>query len=101
MQEMNELHEIVSNLESKAQKLIHLHTKACEENKSLRQTNASLLEQIQQKELEFKELEEKHQALKLAKSLLEGQESEKTTDIKLKINELVREIDKSIALLNK
>jgi hypothetical protein len=98
---MNELHEIVSNLESKAQKLIHLHTKATEENERLKQENTGLLEKIQQKELEFKELEEKHQALKLAKSLLENQETEKTTDIKLKINELVREIDKSIALLNR
>ncbi len=98
---MNELHEIVGNLESKAQKLIHLHSKALEENEQLRQTNSELLEKIQQKELEFKELEEKHQVLKLAKSLLENQESEKTTDIKLKINELVREIDKSIALLNR
>jgi DNA repair ATPase RecN len=98
---MNELHEIVSNLESKAQKLIHLHTQASEENEKLKQTNLGLLDKIQQKELEYKELEEKYQAAKLANSLLENQESEKTTDIKLKINELVREIDKSIALLNR
>jgi hypothetical protein len=98
---MNELHEIVSNLESKAQKLIHLHTKAIEENEKLRHSNTEILEKLNQKELEFKELEEKHQAVKLAKSLLENAETEKTTDIKLKINELVREIDKSIALLNR
>jgi hypothetical protein len=98
---MNELHEIVANLESKAQKLIHLHTKAVEENEKLRLTNTALESKLLQKEVEFKELEEKQQALKLAKSLLENNETEKTTDIKLKINELVREIDKSIALLNR
>ena len=98
---MNELHEIVANLESKAQKLIHLHTKAVEENEKLSLTNTALESKLLQKEVEFKELEEKQQALKLAKSLLENNETEKTTDIKLKINELVREIDKSIALLNR
>jgi hypothetical protein len=98
---MNELHEIVANLESKAQKLIHLHTKAVEDNEKLRLANTDLEAKLQQKEIEFKELEEKQQALKLAKSLLENNETEKTTDIKLKINELVREIDKSIALLNR
>ena len=98
---MNELHEIVANLESKAQKLIHLHNKALEENEKLSLSNAELQEKLSQKELEFKELEEKHQAVKLAKSLLENTQTEKTTDIKLKINELVRDIDKSIALLNR
>jgi hypothetical protein len=98
---MNELQEIVSSLESKTQKLIHLHSKALEENEKLRLSNTELYTKLQQKELELKELEEKHQALKLANSLLENQENEKTTDIKLKINELVREIDKSIALLNR
>jgi NADH dehydrogenase/NADH:ubiquinone oxidoreductase subunit G len=98
---MNELHEIVANLEGKAQKLIHLHTKAQEENETLRRSNTEFQSKLQQKELEIKELEEKHQALKLANSLLENNETQKTTDIKLKINELVREIDKSIALLNR
>jgi hypothetical protein len=98
---MNELQEIVSSLEGKTQKLIHLHTKALEENEKLRLSNSALSDKLQQRELEIKELEERHQALKLANSLLESQENEKTTDIKLKINELVREIDKSIALLNR
>jgi hypothetical protein len=95
---MNELHEIVSNLESKAQKLIHLHTKALEDNEKLKRSITEIQEKLSVKE---QELEEKHQAVKLAKSLLENNETEKTTDIKLKINELVREIDKSIALLNR
>ena len=44
------------------------------------------------------ELEERNKVLKLAKSL--GENSGKTTDVKLKINELVREIDTCIALVN-
>jgi hypothetical protein len=46
-----------------------------------------------------KDLEEKLRVLKMAKSL-EGS-NEKTLDIKQKINEFVREIDKCIVLLNK
>ena len=42
---------------------------------------------------------EKFKMLKMAKSL--GGDSEKNTEMKLKINELVREIDKCISLLNK
>ncbi|MFI5148643.1 MAG: hypothetical protein ACHQRM_02850 [Bacteroidia bacterium] len=72
---MNELQEIVSSLESKTQKLIHLHTKALEENEKLNFSILELSDKLQQKELEFKELEEKHQALKLANSLLENQEN--------------------------
>lgn len=45
------------------------------------------------------DLSEKYKVLKVAKSLSEP--GAKSTDTKLKINELVREIDKCIALLNK
>jgi hypothetical protein len=45
------------------------------------------------------DLEEKLRVLKLAKSI-EGT-SEKSLDIKQKINDFVREIDKSIVLLKK
>ena len=45
-----------------------------------------------------KELSEKNKVLKLAKSL-SGKQG-KSTDIKLKINELIREIDKCIAQVN-
>jgi len=51
------------------------------------------------KNTEIEELNDKYKVLKMAKSL-EGASNE-NKDVKLKINEMVREIDKCIALLNK
>lgn len=48
----------------------------------------------------FEELDQKYKVLKLAKSL-DGEKIEEGRDLKLKINEMVRELDKCIALLNK
>ncbi len=60
----------------------------------------NLSSQLKSKESEIEELEQKYKIMKLAKSL-EGGEVESNKDLKLKINEMVREIDKCIALLNK
>ncbi len=51
------------------------------------------------KQAEMEDLSDKYKVLKMAKSL-EGASSE-NKEVKLKINEMVREIDKCIALLNK
>ena len=55
---------------------------------------------IKEKNAHITELEERIKVLKLAKTLTNTEENS-TTDIKYRINELVREIDKSIALLNR
>ncbi len=55
-------------------------------------------EQISQYERQISALEDSNKTLKIAKSLTGADEN---SDAKLKINELVREIDKCIALLNK
>ncbi len=60
---------------------------------------ANIIAESEKKQNLFKELEQKYKVLKMAKSLEGTQESK--TDVKLKINELVREIDKCIALLNR
>ena len=69
-----------------------------EDIKQLKEENGFLRKNMIQEKNKIKELEEKYKVVKLAKSL--NQENDKSTDIKLKINELVREIDKCIALLN-
>lgn len=60
---------------------------------------AKLNEVISQKEEENSQLNEKLKVVKMAKSL-DGT-SDKNTEVKLKINELVREIDRCVGLLNK
>lgn len=70
-----------------------------EQNELLLGDNEMLRKKIAELSAEYKELEEKHRILKLAKSV--ATTDEKTLDIKTKINDFVREIDKCIAILSK
>jgi phage shock protein A len=83
----------------RTQKLVESSKALQELNGQLILENQSLKVALETSENKRKDLEEKLRVLKLAKSL-EGT-SEKTLDIKQKINEFVREIDKCIVLLNK
>jgi phage shock protein A len=83
----------------RTQKLVDLSKALQEHNDLLNLENEHMKVALETNENKRKELEEKLRVLKLAKSL-EGS-NEKTLDIKQKINEFVREIDKCIVLLNK
>jgi hypothetical protein len=97
---MNNLMGIIDQLYFKIQNLIHLHQNLNKEFTVLKNINVSLLEKIKAKDLLIGELTEKNTILKLG-SRIEGAEmKEPTQDVKLKINELVREIDYCIAQLN-
>ncbi len=89
---------IVDSLQSKVEKLIIQHKKAKEDVKQLKEENSFLQGKLTDAKIQIKELEEQNKVLKLAKSL-SGKEG-KSTEIKLKINELIREIDKCIAQVN-
>lgn len=82
------VHTLMSNNSSLREKNIQLEAKVFELKNTLNQQKA-----------EIENFNEKVKMLKMAKSL--GGDSEKNTEMKLKINELVREIDKCISLLNK
>lgn len=83
----------------KTARLIELCNALQEENDLLKQENESIKAALTSSRTKNAELEEKLRVLKLAKSL-EGT-SEKSLDIKQKINEFVREIDKCVVLLKK
>ncbi|MGO4877319.1 hypothetical protein ACEN2P_12010 [Pedobacter psychrotolerans] len=83
----------------KTARLIELCDALQEENDLLKLENQSLKVAVDTSKAKTVELEEKLRVTKLAKSI-EGA-SEKSLDIKQKINDFVREIDKSIALLKK
>ena len=83
----------------RTQKLVDLSKALQEHNDLLNLENQSLKVALETSENKRKEMDEKLRLLKLAKSL-EGS-SEKTLDMKQKINEFVREIDKCIVLLKK
>ena len=65
----------------------------------LKVLNRSLQELLQEKDLRIKELEVKYDRVKLSGALLG--EGENALEAKRKIGELVREIDRCVALLNR
>ena len=91
--------EILNGIREKMQSVKLQINRQQEDNEQLKKKNEDLNNKIQQKEVLIKELEQQNKKLKLAKSFLA--ESEDVHDAKIKINRLVREIDKCIALLNK
>ena len=96
---MSELSLTVAGVQSKIEKIVQLHERVKDENFKLIAEKEDILKTIESKKKMINNLEEKNKILKLAKSLSGVNES--SLDTKLKINELVREIDKCIALLNR
>jgi hypothetical protein len=83
----------------KTERLIELCSALQEENDLLKLENQALTTALNASKDKGKDLEDKLRVLKVAKSFSET--SEKTLDIKQKINEFVQEIDKCIVLLKK
>ena len=96
---MDNLTLISGRLRSKLEKLLHLHKKLKEDNSKLLKEREDLLKKIEEYKNSINKLEEKNKVAKLAETLLKTNEN--SSEVKLKINELVRELDKCIALLNR
>ena len=94
--EISALNEIRSFIKSLKEKL---NTKIQENNK-LNEDILSAGEEITHLKTKISDLNENVKMLKLA-SQIDGNEVGSTKDVKLMINQMVREIDKCIALLNK
>ena len=96
---MSSVAEQLNSVLHKTARLIELCNALQEENDLLKQENQSVKAALTNSKNKNTELEEKLRVLKLAKSI-EGT-SEKSLDIKQKINDFVREIDKCVVLLKK
>ncbi|MCX7743939.1 MAG: hypothetical protein N2167_05165 [Flavobacteriales bacterium] len=96
---MSNYSSIITSLNSKIEKLILLHRNLEEEKMRLNAEKQDLLKIIQELKIKNNYLEEQNKAIRMAKDIKEDGES--SLDLKLKINEMVREIDKCIALLNR
>lgn len=90
---------LLADLTNKVRQLIARHESLKQEKQRLAEKIGQLEFQVNQLRHENSELERKYENLKLAK-LLDASEDEKK-DAKNRIQKLVREIDKCIALLNK
>lgn len=95
---MNEdISSVVSGIEFKIHSLCSLNNKLHEENEQLKNQIVELKKNLENYNEQVSHLENKTKLLKLSKSIENKRE---LTETKLKINELVREIDKCILMLN-
>jgi hypothetical protein len=94
---MGEIATLVSGIEYKVRKLLARNQSLRDDNERLNKEAAELKTTISRQAELLKKAEERVNLIKLAKSL---ETKEGTVEAKLKINELVREIDKCIGLLN-
>ena len=90
---INEIREYVNGLQKSINGYRENEEKMASQMKKLDEEKTNLQNEINQ-------LQEQVKLLKLAKQL-EGDSVKDTKEVKLKINEMVREIDKCIALMNK
>ena len=88
---------VVNELDYKIDKLIKLYIHSLERNKDLENTIRDLEGRLEEKEKERQDLNKLLKSTRLANALSSGEGS---AEAKLRINHLVREIDKCIALLN-
>jgi phage shock protein A len=86
-------------LNKKIDELLTKYNNLQDDCKNLKAGNETLKVLLQDRETEMKELEKKYNRVKLSGALLG--DSENATEARRKITELVREIDRCIALLDR
>lgn len=94
---MEDLVTLVSGIEFKTRALAARFEAISNENEELKKRNQQLHETLEEQKLNVKQLQYKNQIIKIAKAI----EREKgSTNAKLLINELLREVDRCVGLLN-
>jgi len=96
-QPMKDMITLVSGIEFRTREIVSRLGISEQEIAALKARNNKLLNEIEELKLSVKQLEYKNKIIKIAKAL-EGKQE--TTNAKLKINELLREVDRCIGLLN-
>lgn len=95
---MEEASILISGIEYKIKILAENNKALLEENAELKEQNSELNNLVQKQQNELNSLEEKAAILKVSKTF--GSDTDRQS-AKIKINELVREIDQCLNLLNK
>jgi hypothetical protein len=91
----------MERLEVKIKKMIHLHVALQNEHNQLLSDNEQLKITIHKQQDQIRQLEEGKKALQLAQSLGSGSTQADRTAMKGKINEVIKDIDSCLSLLNK
>ena len=95
----NRSDDILASLRNNLKKIIQLYETQKEENKILKQKNEELKMKVNQLQLTKNDIQTDQNNTLLIKAFAEASGS--NHDAKIKVNRMVREIDKCIALLNK
>ena len=90
---------LLNNLKINVQQVFQEYAIAENEKKALEQKVLTLKDEIELLKKEITEISKKNEQLRLATHLLSGVDENR--EARQKINKLIREIDKCIALLNK
>jgi len=100
-----EKQEILQSLKSGIYELTRRYERLKEENIHLYNENQKLIEINKQKDIELKKIKEKIEILKLGEAFVISSQGktmqEKKHEAKLKINKLLKEIDRCITILSK
>jgi hypothetical protein len=95
---MQDIEILLSGIEFKIRNLLNLQKKLKTENSKLRIENGELRINLDNLNIKIKELEEKNRVLRISKKI----DTEKDgKELRLKINEIVREVDKCMSFLNR
>ena len=91
--------EVLINLKEKIASLISKYEYSKQEKIKLFGENVELKKQLKTTTSDLDELNQKYETLKIAKTVMGTEDF--SHDAKIKVNRIVREIDKCIALLNR
>lgn len=95
---MSNVLEIVDSLQSKLTRLLSKYELLQIENQQLLEKSEKLVLEVQEKQESISAIEDRYESLRIANAIVGSKEDKHTT--KLKINTLIREIDKCIAQLD-
>jgi len=92
-------YEELTLLNKKLEELFERYNNLRTKNVELKNENEAIKHILQERDEKIKELETKYERIKISGALMG--EGENAAEAKKKINELVREIDRCVALLNR
>ncbi|MFN5325148.1 MAG: hypothetical protein ACK5C5_09540 [Bacteroidota bacterium] len=96
---MSEVAKSLDSLRAKVEKLVSSRQILLQQVDRLEQSNSDLRVELDSLKGEINSLKEANQVLRMAKAV--SGEDQNTRDLKLRINEYIREIDRCIALINR
>ena len=87
-------------IHKQVKKLLEENARLKNDKNDLNSINLAMKKELEDKNKAIEDLTQKIQTLKLAKSIRGDEKPQETTELKRKINDYIKEIDRCIALLN-